>query len=213
MVEAVPASSVSDSDTPNASIKGVAVREFVRWYAEEVGAKHFRACVESMPKDVRQQLDEHAPALGLVSSKWYPAKIIFALMDAIEAQIPAEELPSFAMRGAAAVMDVTLSGVYRILFRMMATPERYAKYGQKLWLTYYDSGSFIIVPEPGGNGATCTISRWKAHHPLICAINRGASIAIYRAMGCREVGCVRESCVSDGATACRFVTRWKSPAA
>lgn len=64
------------------------------------------------------------------------------------------------------------------------------------------------MPAADGRSARCTISGWHTDHPLTCDINRGASIAIYEAMGCRGVTCVRESCVAQGADACRFVTSW-----
>ena len=44
-------------------------------------------------------------------------------------------------------------------------------------------------------------------HPIF---NRGASIAIYKAMKCNDVSCIRHACVAEGATECRFVTRWSA---
>lgn len=203
-----PTSVAPAAPNRDASIKGVAVREFVRWYERRVGPARFQALVSGLPAIARDAFDLSAPGLGIVSTTWYPAGAVNALLDAIEQQIEPKDRERVTLEAARAVMDVTLSGVYRVLFRMMASPERYARYCQKLWSTYYDSGRIEIVLSQEGTTAVTTTSGWTAHHPLSCDLNRGASVAIFLAMGCRNVSCVREACVVQGAPACRFVTRW-----
>ncbi len=186
------------------------MRQFVLWYEARVGPARFAELVQKLPDWALEDLDPTSRGLGLVSTTWYQDLVVFALLDAIAAQVDPKERDRIAVEGAAAVMDATLSGVYKTLFRLMTSPERYAKYGPKLWDTYYDSGTFVIVPTADRHGARCTITGWQTHHPLICDINRGASIAIYQAMGCGGVACVRESCVAQGSDACRFLTTWKT---
>ena len=105
------------------------------------------------------------------------------------------------------VMAVTLSGVYRFVFRAMLTPERYAAYSQLLWNRYYDGGEVqASVPEPGVFRSS--IAKWDAHHSVICDLNVVGTRYAFEAMGCRQVRVERASCVSEGASDCTFVARW-----
>lgn len=155
-------------------------------------------------------LDPESATLGVIASKWYPAEMVHALLDEITRDWNEGEQRHAATEAAAEVMRTTLGGVYRTLFRMMTNPERYARHAPKLWSFYYDSGVFTVLPKGSGRGAISTVRDWASHHPFICELNRGAAIAIYQAMGCKEVECDRLACVGKGDPECRFITRWTS---
>jgi hypothetical protein len=199
---------MSTTEAAVARIKGAAFREFLHWYAEQQGAGRLAEHVEAIPETNRAELDPDAPVLGVTASRWYPASTVHRLLDEIVRGRSAAEVRVLATEGSRAVMDTTLRGLYRTLFTWMATPERYARHAHRLWNTYYDSGVFEVTPLPDGRGAVTVVRDWRAHHPVICELNRGAAIAIYDAMGCREVECERTACVDEGAEECRFVTRW-----
>lgn len=189
-------------------IKGAAFREFVAYYRATYGATALAAHVRAMPERLAQELDESDPVLGLLASQWYDAEVVHALLDEIARDKSEAALRELAAGASSAVMRATLRGLYRVLFEWMATPERYARYGPKLWSSYYDSGEMVTELMADGRGSIALVRNWSSHHPLICELNRGASVEIYAAMGCQDVACERAQCVSFGDPECRFITRW-----
>ena len=189
-------------------IKGVALRQFLIWQQEQLGEPAFRDRFASLAPDLADQLALGEEALGILASQWYECRLIHGILDALTAGMSEQEKLALTVEGSKAVMDQTLRGVYRSLFEWMANPKRYARHGGKIWSIYYDSGSFEVQSSDEDRSATCTIRNWSSHHPILCDMNRGASTAIYRAMGFPDAECVRESCVSQGASECRFATTW-----
>jgi predicted hydrocarbon binding protein len=188
-------------------IRGAAVREFFGWVAETWGDERLREIVGRLDSDAAKHFDAEARALGVLTSTWYDAKVVHALVDSLLVGVSAAERERIAHEGADAVMKRTLRGVYKLLFDWMATPARYAKYAHKLWDSYYDAGTVeITMPEPGF--AVSVVRDWRAHHPFVCDLNREASRAIYQAMRCRDVTATRTHCVDRGDAECRFETRW-----
>jgi hypothetical protein len=193
-------------------IKGAAFREFIAYYGATYGMAALVAAVEAMPAALRRELEPSDPTLGVLTSDWYPAEQVHALLDEIARGKSEAAIHELTVGASAAIMRSTLRGLYRVLFEWMATPERYARYGPKLWSTYYDSGEVTIELQPDGLSALAFIRNWRSHHPLICELNRGAGVEIYAAMGCREVTNERAQCVSRGDPHCRFITRWRQRA-
>ena len=191
-------------------IKGAAFREFIAYYRTTYGAAELKAVVDAIPIARRRELDPSDPVLGVLTSEWYPAELVHALLDEIARGKSEAALRELTINASAAIMRSTLKGLYRMLFEWMATPERYAKYGPKLWSAYYDSGEVTTELMPDGLSAVSTTRNWRSHHALICELNRGAGLAIYDAMGCVDVSNERAQCVSRGDPHCRFITRWRS---
>jgi hypothetical protein len=193
-------------------IKGAAFREFIAYYRGAHGSAALATAVTAMPGVYQRELDVRDPALGVLTSEWYPAELVHALLDEIARGKSEAELRELATAASGAIMRATLRGLYRVLFEWMATPERYARYAPKLWGTYYDSGDVTVALVESGLGAVSVVRDWRSHHPLICELNRGAALEIYGAMGCRDVANERAQCVSRGDPHCRFVTSWREPA-
>ena len=187
-------------------IKGAAFREFLRWYSNEYSHERLVAALVAAGSRVDDTLERESPLLGVLANAWYSSTTVHALLDELTRGFAPEERATLAERASEAVMAATLHGVYKALFRLMATPERYAKYAPRVWTTYYDSGTVNI--DLSGNRAESTIRNWSAHHPFMCELNRGAAGAIYRAMGCQNVQVKRIACIESGAPECRFVTTW-----
>jgi hypothetical protein len=200
---------VAPQAQPRGHIKGAAFREFLAWYGRTQGQDALLSHLAAMPPALASELDPRKEALGVLASQWYPAEVVHALLDEIARGRSPAELEAFTNQASRAVMQATLSGLYRVLFEWMATPARYARYAPKLWSSYYDSGQLSIEFHEGEATAVSTVSRWPGHHPLICDLNRGASPAIYAAMGCKDARCTRVACVSRGDDVCRFVTTWR----
>jgi len=204
----VRALAVGPENVSSGRIKGAALREFLSWYQQKLGEAAFSERFADLPEDLARQLNTGTEALGIVASRWYDCRLIHSVLDALTAGLSEEERLALTVEGSRAVMDHTLRGVYRSLFEWMANPKRYARHGGKIWSTYYDSGDFSIESSLEARQAVCTIRNWSSHHPILCDMNRGASTAIYQAMRLPGANCVREACVSQGATECRFVTNW-----
>lgn len=186
-------------------MRGAAFRELLIWHARKFGQAELDRVAEHA--GLADQLTTGSPSLGVLASRWYRAELVHALLDSMARDWSLEQRRIFALEASDEVMRATLRGVYRLLFRMMATPERYAKHSPKLWRAYYDSGDFS-VDQPEAGRAICRITEWNAHHPFACELNWGAAGAIYRAMGCRDVHVEREACVAGSERECRFVTTW-----
>ena len=190
-------------------IRGSALHHFVRWMGDNVGVEVLDRAAATIPKPERDGIAPGEMVLGILSSKWYRADAVHALLDAIVADRDTPSVAALTGEPIADVMDKTLGGVYRALFTWMATPARYAKYGGKLWASYYGDGEVEIV-EDGGNGSTTTVKGWLGHHPFLCQANVEAARSLYTHMGCQGVEATREACVDEGADACRYVVRWRS---
>ena len=187
-------------------IKGAAFREFLRWYGHREHTRLTEA-IERMPSHLGAVLDVGNASFGIVASSWYSAELVHALLDEITRGMTPEARLDLAQRASAAIMDVTLHGVFKTMFQMMATPSRYAKFAPMLWRAYYDSGELSVEME-APNRSICTVRQWKTHHPFICELNWGAAKAIYGSMRCKEVKSVRLTCVDQGAEECRFIVSW-----
>jgi len=196
------------TNTPSGRIKGAALRQFLIWHREQLGENAFRDRFATLAPDLAKELTPGVEALGILASHWYECRLIHGILEALTRGMSEEETLALTTEGSQAVMNHTLRGVYRSLFEWMANPKRYARHGGKIWSTYYDSGDFEVQSSDEEHSATCTIRNWSSHHPILCDMNRGASTAIYRAMGLPTANCLREACVTRGADECRFVTTW-----
>ena len=188
-------------------MKGAAFRELLRWYRNEYGTDALQDALNRLEPQDRDSFDPSDEFLGVFTTRWYDARLVHHLIDALVEPIVVDQRSAMAHAAAHAVMNRTLRGIYRVLFDWMATPARYAKYADKLWQSYYDSGEFV-VRMPDEQSAICTIRDWEAHHRFICDLNRGAAAAIYEAMGCEDVVVTRQACIEDGDAECRFRTTW-----
>lgn len=154
-----------------------------------------------------EELDVHRGEPVVLASKWYEAAIIHRLLEALTSGMTPAEQAELARDGARAVMDATLRGVYRLLFRTMMSPSRYATHAQTLWDRYYDTGR-MAKRTLGPSAHATEISAWAGHHPLLCDLHVESARYIYAAMGCRDVRVTRTGCVSRGAALCSFEVRW-----
>jgi hypothetical protein len=192
------------------NIKGMAFREFLAWYEQ----RHGGAIVEATIRDVESRhhagLVPEGPYFGVLASRWYPAEVVHDLLDQLTLARSEEELEKMAADAASSVMTHMLRGVYRAMFSLIATPERYVRHAGKLWSTQYDTGeSRFTVTGPTEHRVTYV--GWTSHHPFICRLNMAAGRPILEAMHCRDVESQRISCVSSGAAKCENLMRWRAP--
>ncbi len=197
-----------DHAPPISRIKGIAFRELVVWYARRHGGDKLRQLLAALPAEQARFFDPSQEHLGILAATWYPAPVIHALLDRMTAGLEPAARAQLAQEGAQAVMGVTLRGIYAKLMAMFVTPQLYARFADRLWSSYFDSGE-VTVSIVNPTTAESTVRDWGAHHEVMCLMNTEAATLIYTAMGLRGVRTERRECVDHGAAQCRFVTTWQ----
>jgi hypothetical protein len=188
-------------------IKGAGIQPFIAWYAGTWGQDRLEAVAARIPEAHRVHFHFDRPSLGVLPSVWYPAPPVHAFLDGLAAAHTAAEQETIVRDGARAIIDATLTGVYRWLFERMMTPDRYAANAQKLFSRYYEPGVMTKV-SLGTTGHLTVIEGWGAHHPTLCAFTLHTAVYVYGALGCRDFAVRRTACVGQGASDCRFEMTW-----
>lgn len=188
-------------------IKGLAFREFVRWYNTEHGPSVLQASAQALPNDLRAQLDVSRADFGILAGSWYPVVMATTFLEAISRGLSPEQRME-VLRGATdQALGNMLTGVYRSLFEKLVTPERHARYAQNIFRTFYNTGTVVgEVLEPGR--AEQAVSDWAGHHPILCELSVLSLTAFHRSMKLENVRVTRLSCILGGAPSCRFSIRW-----
>jgi hypothetical protein len=190
-----------------AHVKGTGLFALFDWYVSEHGrASLVRLLTDLSPAD-RGRFDLHDERWGVLASEWYPAPLAHELLERMTAGLDDEARAGAAWRMGQRAAETTLTGIYRLLFQAMLTPERYARHAQTLFSRYFDDGR--IVKEPRGpRRHHTTIRDWGGHHPLLCSLFLSSSVYVYTALGCRHVTSRRLSCVVSGAEECAYDITW-----
>jgi hypothetical protein len=186
------------------------LREFVLFCEQHDDRARLKRALAALREAYPQDVDPERPGGGFLASRWYPAELVHVLVDEVIAGRSEREQDELATRAASVVMGRTLRGVYKFLFSTFASPDLYSRHVQKLWSLHYDNGAVQL--ENGSAGqlryAQSRIVRWISHHPFICKLNGAAAVPIYEAMGCRDVTCERNACVSRSGDHCSWRTFW-----
>ena len=131
------------------------------------------------------------------------------LLDRLTEGFTEPQLEHLAQEAATHVMRVTLRGIYKTMFSLIATPERYARHVPKLWRVHYDNGEPAVVTRAPGEHHI-TFMGWRSHHPFGCRLNMAAALPIYGLMGCRDVRWRRAHCKSSGGNHCTCIVTWRA---
>jgi hypothetical protein len=195
------------SAAAEAKIKGLAFREFVRWYNTEHGPHVLQESAGTLPVELRAQLDLSRPDFGILAGSWYPVLMATSFLEAITRGLATDARTRVLREVTDNALGNMLSGVYRSLFEKLVTPERHARYAQNIFRTFYNTGTVVgRVLEPGR--AEQTVSDWTGHHPLLCELSVLSLATFHRAMKLSNVNVTRTSCIATGAPSCHFVIRW-----
>ena len=178
---------------PAGCFKGVVLRELAPWLHRRFGTAVVCRAFESLPAELKANLDLSSSTFGALPSTWYDAGIYRHVLDVLMESQPATEHVTLALEAAKTVVEHTIRGIYAKLFRMMATPPLYARYVQKLWDMHYDSGT-VSVEHLSSNKALHRVQGWLGHHPFACLINRQSGVIVYSSMGMANVYIEQERC-------------------
>ena len=187
--------------------KGLGWAELIRWYERTQGREKLLAVVARMPEKWRRGLDVNHKVLGILDGTWYLEEQRNVFFDALTAGTTLLQRQAMARACSTAVMQHSLRGIHRMIFNMMATPERFVKYAQRLWDVHHDTGRLrmkLLSP----TSAEAAVLDWPTHHPFACMMNHYSCNATFEAMGCFDLS-DRRVCIADGAPECVGIYYWR----
>lgn len=172
------------------------LKEFVNWYEATRGRETLLRAYNALPADLQGYLDPHRDNFGLLVSTWYPVSIATEMIESITVGLDHDQRAAVLRDGIEHTIGKTLTGVYRVLFQTLVTPERHAKYAQKIWNQYYNTGTVVgeMLDECRSEQ---TVTDWDGHHPMLCELSLASLTLFHEHMGLRNVRVRRTSCVLD----------------
>jgi hypothetical protein len=188
-------------------IKGTAIRAGVAWFGEAYGDAALERVVELSSPELRALLRPGDPVFGLIASGWYDTLLIGELLELVEhVAAPADPL-IFGGRVADAIARDNVGGVYRALFRLVASPPLLEANAQRVWHTYIDEGTLSVsLGAPGSFEAR--VRGWSRHHPAVCRMLRAMLESLLRAVGYTALVVERTQCAALGDPCCAFDGNW-----
>lgn len=166
-----------------ARVKGLSFRSVLLWYASDKGHDELVRRTREFHPWVADALAIDEPACGVIVNRWYRADVVAALADTITRDVSPREFERIAQGCSEWVARDTIRGLYRVLFDWVATPNRFVKYGARVWANYYDHGSFILHAK-GERSIEAVVTDWAAYHPFVFALTRKVVCMMFDNMGC-----------------------------
>jgi len=191
-------------------VKGAALLEVLKWYAEAHGTGVLQRAAEKMPSALRVFVTHpEEPTLGLLAGTWYPAELVTFVFSEMTADLSPPAVRQLAMSAVRASVGTTLSGIYAGIIRLLVSPKMLADHYQKLWRLYHNTGEFrVIVQAPTKH--EFRLSDWPAHDPFLCSMNLYATGLILEMIGAKEVSGQLGACVLRGDDHCSYIQSWKA---
>ena len=190
-------------------VKGSALREFALWYEGRHGRAYVSAVLGRLVSTDQDLLWPDRQAFGLVASDWYPVEVAHAILDAIAAGRTPDEMHALVRDASEFTVRRLTRGLYQYLFRMVASPNLYAKHVQRAWRTLHTTGTRRVALTSGV--ADSTIEDWPGHHPWLCLLTMETMRSVFLAMRCHDVELTRVECMSEGGGRCRALLRYREP--
>jgi serine/threonine-protein kinase len=202
-------SSAMRVSTARGRIKGTAIRAGVAWFADTYGDMGLDRVVELASPELSALLRPGDPVFGLIASGWYDTYLIGELLEAIERVAAPSDPVAFHSRIAEAIARDNVGGVYRALFRLVASPPLLEANAQRVWRTYIDEGTMAVsLGKPGT--FEVRVRGWSRHHPSVCRMLRAMLESLLRAVGYTGLVVQRTGCVGHGDPCCTFDGKWAS---
>ncbi len=191
-------------------IKGAVLREFLLWYERRAqGTTNVAAIFATFAPELAALVKPSLPALGILASTWYPAALSHAFLDAMLAiEGCGDEGRSMARQANRDIVPRMIRGVYKMLYRTVASPELYARHVGRHWHKLHSTGDRSFVIRAPGEGHS-VVANWPGHHPTLCWITIHTMVSLFEMMGYEHVAAERTRCVSHGGAECATVLRWR----
>jgi hypothetical protein len=188
-------------------VKGTAVRAGIMWFAQTYGEAGLARVVQLASPELAALLRPNDPALGLIASGWYDTLLIGELLGLVEHVAQPADVASFGSRVAEVVAKDNVGGVYRSLFRLVASPPLLEANAQRVWRTYVDEGE-LAVELRGEASFRAHVRGWAHHHLNVCRMLRPLLESLLREVGYAGLRVERVGCVAEGTTQCTFDGAW-----
>lgn len=162
-------------------MRGVLCGPFMQWLRDAIGSDELdRRVQEVVASSGRWQLRIDSEGLNFLPSRWYPASLVHAVVDAaFEGTSPTKKL-SIAGNAGRFTYRRQLTGFQRAIFSMFLTPERFARHAPRAWRHNFATGEISF--ETSGHSQVTRYAQWQEHHPLICHALKLGRLELYAAM-------------------------------
>ena len=192
---------------PQGRIKGAAVRAALVWFSETYGDAACAQVLERASIELQSMLRPGDNAYGVIASTWYETTLVGELLEIVESVVADDDVEEYRSRMAGAVAKDNVGGVYRSLFRLVATPPLLEANAQRVWGTYCNEGAFVVrVVRPGAFEAR--LRGWSAHHAALCALGSHLLEQFLRTIGYNGLVVERTQCVSNEDGQCVWEGTW-----
>jgi hypothetical protein len=188
-------------------MKGTAIRAGLAWFAQTYGEPGLARLAELGSAELRGMLRPNDPVLGLIASGWYDTQLVGELLGLMEYVAQPLEAAEVDARIADAVARDNVGGVYRSLFRLVASPQLLEANAQRVWRTYLDEGT-LSVQLRSEAAFRAHVRGWSRHNANVCRLLRPLLESLLREVGYKEVSIERVQCVAEGNTQCTFDGTW-----
>ncbi len=188
-------------------IKGTAVRAGLAWYTDAYGEAALARVFELASPELRAILRLEDPVFGVMAASWYDTILIGELLGTLERVAAPGDPEAYVSRLAEAIARDNVGGVYRALFRLVASPALLEANAQRVWRTYCDEGTATVrIRVPGEFEAN--VRDWSRHHPAVCRVLRAMAEQVLRAIGYTGLLVDRTQCVARGDPQCTWSGNW-----
>lgn len=188
-------------------IKGTAVRAGLAWFIDAYGAPAAARVGELASEELRATLRFGDPALGVMPSGWYDTHLVGELLVAMQRAVCPAEPEAFVSRLAEAIARDNVKGVYRSLFKLVASPSLLEANAQRVWRTYLDEGT-MAVQLVSAWSFEARVRGWSRHDVTVCRMLRPMLEHLLRAVGYTGLVVDRTECVAEGSSQCTFEGSW-----
>jgi len=186
-------------------IKGTAIRAVITWFGEFYGESALDRVVEQCAPSRAGRVRD--PSFGVMASGWYDTQLVGEFLRVLEQVAAPPDSAEFTARLGAAIARDNVAGVYRALFRLIASPPLLEANAQRVWQTYSDEGTLTVrIPKAGSLEAT--VRGWAHHHESVCRLIAPVSEQALRMLGYGTVTVERRSCLAQGGAQCAFHGHW-----
>lgn len=184
-------------------IKGTAVRAGLSWFAARYGTAAVEQVAEHASPELAHTVRFGDPSFGVIASGWYDVSVVGELLEHMERVAAPEHEADYVQQLTSAIAKDNVEGIYRSLFRLVASPELLEANAQRMWQTYSDEGR-LTARVPRAGELILTVSGLTRHNPRVCRTMGFTMQNVLRALGFGGLVLERTSCLSEGSTVCAF---------
>ena len=194
---------LSGDTTTTPTVKGVAVRAGLHWVSAHYGLGAVQAVHDQGSEALRRIIVPGLSSFGILSTGWYGVLVIGELLDVIVQATGPANVEAHFRRMASAVAHDNVTGVYKALFRLVATPALLTAHGGRVWRSYFSHGTIDVTSAREGE-LTLAIRDAGVHHATMCLMTSLVVERILVEVGYKGATLGRRRCTGRGDMECAF---------